>query len=385
MKYLNIEDTKLKDFGALYTAKEISGQPELWEKIFEKLLREKDGISEFLDEALLTSQKIMLTGAGTSAYIGCSVEGLLQRNFGITTLSIPTTHLVSHPQDYFEKARPTLMISFARSGNSPESMAAVSLADSHIDRCFHLIITCSEEGDLANYKSKNKSLVFLLPPDSNDKSLAMTGSYSGMLLTALLIGNYKRLEGQRKIVQAIMDYGNNILGNSVIDEITKMASLDFKRAVFLGSGPLYGTAMESHLKLQELTDGEIVCKNDSYLGFRHGPKAVVDHTTLLIYYFSNKEDVLRYETDLVVGMDVGKKPLGQIGMSVKSIDKIQIDRSIAVGGGDSYDVPEEYLAVCFILFGQLLGFFKSLDLKLQPDSPSKSGAISRVVKGVIIY
>jgi D-galactosamine 6-phosphate deaminase/isomerase len=385
MKCLNIDDSELKDRGALHTAKEISGQPELWGGIFEKLLAEKDGLSEFLDEVLPTSKKIILTGAGTSAYIGHSIEGLLQRNFGVTTLSIPTTHLVSHPKDYFEKTTPTLMISFARSGNSPESMAAVSLADSHIEQCFHLIITCSKEGELANYKSKNKRLVFLLPPDSNDRSLAMTGSYSGMLLTALLMGNYKRIEGQRNIVKTIMAYGKTILGNKVIEEIGKTASLDFKRAVFLGSGPLYGTAMESHLKLQELTDGEIVCKNDSYLGFRHGPKAVVDHTTLLVYYFSNQEDVLRYETDLVIGMGVGKKPLSQIGISVRAIDKIQIEKSIVLGKADPFEVPEEYLAVCFILFGQLLGFFKSLNLNLQPDSPSKSGAISRVVKGVVIY
>lgn len=385
MKYLNIEEADLKASGALCTAKEIAGQPKLWNSIFEKMLNEKDEISSFFDKVLHTSKKIILTGAGTSSYIGHSIEGFIQRKFGITTLSVPTTHLVSHPQDYFEKTKPTLMVSFARSGNSPESLAAVTLADSHIDECFHLIITCSEEGDLAKYQSKGRHYVFLLPPESNDKSLAMTGSYSGMLLSALLLGNYKNLDAQRKIVQAIMGYANVILEGSPLKEIEKVARLNFNRAVFLGSGPLYGTAMESHLKLQELTDGAIVCKNDSYLGFRHGPKAVVDENTLLVYYFSNSNDVLRYEIDLVAGMSVGKKPLGQIGVSTKPMDKALIDNAIVLGHGDSNEVPEAYLAVCYILFGQLLGFFKSLDLKLEPDSPSKSGAISRVVQGVTIY
>lgn len=44
-----------------------------------------------------------------------------------------------------------------------------------------------------------------------------------------------------------------------------------------------------------------------------------------------------------------------------------------------------FVSVCTILVGQLLGFFKSLDLGLHPDSPSLSGAISWVVNGVTIY
>lgn len=385
MKYLNIEEADLKANGALCTAKEIAGQPKLWSRVWEKLLEEKDEMGSFFENVLQVSKKIILTGAGTSSYIGYSIEGSVQRKFGITTMSVPTTHLVSHPQDYFEKAVPTLLVSFARSGNSPESLAAVNLADSHIDQCFHLIITCSEEGELAKYRSKGRHFVFLLPPESNDKSLAMTGSYSGMLLAALLMSDYKNIEDQEKTVRAIMAYANTILGDDLLKEVKKVVQLDFTRAVFLGSGPLYGTAMESHLKLQELTDGAVVCKNDSYLGFRHGPKAVVDENTLLIYYFSNSEDVLRYEIDLVTGMSVGKKPLGQIGVSTKPMDKVLIDKTIVLGEGGSDQVPEEYLAVCYIVFGQLLGFFKSLALKLEPDSPSKSGAISRVVQGVTIY
>lgn len=385
MKYLNIEENKLKSLGAIHTAKEIAGQPELWGGILDKLLSEKGSIDAFFDKVLRSTKKIILTGAGTSSYIGHSVEGAMQRNFGITTVSVPTTHLVSHPQDYFEKTTPTLMISFARSGNSPESLAAVALADSYTDTCSHLIITCNKDGHLAKYKSKGNYLVFLLPPDSNDKSLAMTGSYSGMLLAALLLSDYGNINDRSDIVRTIVGYGETILSGKTLKDIEKIAGLDFKRAVFLGSGPIYGTAMESHLKLQELTDGTIVCKNDSYLGFRHGPKAVVDGNTLLIYYFSNKENVLRYEVDLVAGMAIGKKPLMQIGITEKPLDKVSIDKTIVLGREDAVDVPEEYLSVCYILFGQLLGFFKSLDLRLEPDSPSKSGAISRVVQGVTIY
>lgn len=384
MKYLNLEEEDLKARCGLHTAKEIAGQPQLWFKIFDKLVKEQHGIGTFLDRVLDQSKKIILTGAGTSAYIGYSVEGALQRNWGITTTSVPTTHLVSHPQDYFERATPTLMVSFARSGNSPESLAAVAMADNHIDTCFHLIITCSAKGELANIASKNESLVFLLPPESNDKSLAMTGSYSGMLLAILLLADYRNMHANYAYVQTLVGYGGTMLG-SALGVVEKVAQKDFKRAVFLGSGPLYGTATESHLKLQELTDGGVICKNDSYLGFRHGPKAVVDESTLMVYYFSNNEDVLRYELDLVTAMAIGKKPLSQIGISSMDVKVPTLDQLVVLDTGNMAKLPEEYLSVCYILFGQLLGFFKSLHLHLQPDAPSKSGAISRVVQGVKIY
>lgn len=383
MKYLNIDEAILKESGAFFTAKEISEQPELWMNIFEKVVAEKAEIMSFLDDVLKKTKKIILTGAGTSGYIGYSIEGVFQRRNKITTISIPTTHLVSHPQDYFDPKLPTLLVSFARSGNSPESVAAVKLADKYCDECYHLVITCDTEGNLAKHNFKNNSYVFILPSEANDKSLAMTGSYSGMLLSALLINDIKKIASIREIVETLQIYGQKILG-VYLETIKKVACLPFKRAVFLGSGPQYGTAMESHLKLQELSDGQVICKNDSYLGFRHGPKAVVDRDTLVVYYFSNRKDVFRYERDLVISMENGNKPLFQLGISEGVLDDINIDEKIILSN-ESKLISEEYLCVSNILLGQLLGYYKSLSIGLNPDSPSQSGAISRVVQGVTIY
>ncbi len=138
-----------------------------------------------------------------------------------------------------------------------------------------------------------------------------------------------------------------------------MASLDFKRVVFLGSGPFYGTATESHLKLQELTDGIIICKNDSYLGFRHGPKAVTDEKTLIVFIFSNDPFVLQYEKDLVLSMRKGKKPFSTIGIFENAVDGLEFDLKIQLGS-PGYSLDEELLTVCDILPAQLLGFYKSI-------------------------
>jgi tagatose-6-phosphate ketose/aldose isomerase len=383
MKYLNINEKVLKKAGAIHTAKEISGQPELWSSIFDKVILENDEIGSFLDFVFKNTKKIVLTGAGTSAYIGHSIQGFLQRKSNVTTVSVPTTHLVSHPRDYFETSVPTLLISFARSGNSPESVAAATLADKFCEQCYHLIITCNPDGNLAKFKFKDNGYVFILPPEADDQSLAMTGSYSGMLLSALLFGDIVNVNSLRTTIDALKCYGNAFL-TKYLEQIEEVAALPFTRAIFLGSGPQYGTGMESQLKVQELTDGKIICKNDSYLGFRHGPKAVVDNETLLVYYFSNKKEVLQYEKDLVNGMSEGKIPLYQIGVAESRIEDISIDLQIVLSDNDT-SISEEYLAVTNILLGQILGFYKSLNCGLSPDSPSVSGAISRVVHGVIIY
>jgi tagatose-6-phosphate ketose/aldose isomerase len=204
-----------------------------------------------------------------------------------------------------------------------------------------------------------------------------------MLLAALLICDIEVLNSREFTLKALQDYGTKLLTDHR-EAIRKIAELPFTRAVFLGSGPQFGTATESHLKLQELTDGKVICKNDSFLGFRHGPKAVVDEHTLMVYYMSNSREVLRYEQDLVYGMNEGKKPLYQVGISERSIDSLPLDQLLELTDNSEH-IEESYLAVATILFGQMLGFYKSLQLNLQPDSPSASGAISRIVKGVTIY
>jgi tagatose-6-phosphate ketose/aldose isomerase len=383
MEYFKITEGELASSGALHTAREIWNQPSVWAGTFEKFSGEKKGIKRFRDEALGRCRKIILAGAGTSAYIGNSLEGVFQRHTGITTVSVPTTHLVTHPGDYLDPGLPVLVISFARSGNSPESVAAVRRIDRTCRECFHLVITCDEEGQLARYESRHHKLNFVLPPESNDKSLAMTGSYTGMMLAGLLFARFDQLDTLEGQVTRLVNSGRKII-TRYGDTLRQIASLDFERAVFLGSGPLYGTSMESSLKLQELTDGTIICKNDSFMGFRHGPKAVVNEKTIVIFLLSNNRSVQRYEQDLVRSMQRGKKAMMLIGVSESPVSGMELDSNI-IFGDPAAASDEEFLAICSVLPAQMLGLFKSLALGLQPDSPSVSGAISRVVEGVVIY
>lgn len=376
-----IEQSLLK--GGVYTEREIWGQPYLWQKVYEKVQNEKHELLSFLKDA--TSNKnlnIYLTGAGSSAFIGLSLIGTYKRNLKKQTTAVATTDMVTHPDDFLYSDVPLLLISFARSGNSPESIAAVRLADQLCSKVYHLIITCDASGDLANYTSDSSSYKFILPAEANDKSLAMTGSYSGMLLAGLLIARINEIEKLEKQVTVLRKYGSKLLGQS--ESFRLIAGSNFERAVFLGSGPLYGTATESHLKLQELTDGRVICKKDSFLGFRHGPKVVIDHKTLVFLLFSNQSYVLNYEIDLLKELKSGPKPIFMGGMIESGAFNVDLD-NLFVLSETGVQLDEDFLPVCFVLPAQMIGFYKSLQLGFDPDMPSKSGTISRVVKGVVIY
>lgn len=204
MKYLDYHIEELESIGGIHTAREICSQPELWGKTYLRLVEEKDPILKFLEKVWENEcPYIVLTGAGTSAFIGEALVGIFQRELGIQCRAIGTTDIITHPENYFIPNRPTLLISFARSGDSPESVAAVRLAKEHCDDLYELNITCNKDGELAKNAGHKNSYVFLLPEETNDKSLAMTSSFSSMLLAGLLILNMKEIGQMGPLVKKV--------------------------------------------------------------------------------------------------------------------------------------------------------------------------------------
>ncbi len=365
------------------TKREIEGQPELWNIVFRQLLADERRIKKFLSPLFeLKNLQVILTGAGSSAFVGEAAQGLVQKNTGCTTRAIATTDLVTHPELFFPKDdSPVLLVSFARSGNSPESIEAVNLADKFCNNIFHLVITCNKEGKLYKYTRANTetTLAVLLPEEANDKSLAMTGSFTSMLLCILLLSYNLEIAELRNQFERVVRQGKFLLHN--FNKLKKLTHLPFERVVFLGSGPMLGIARECHLKLQELTDGQIICKHDSFLGFRHGPRAVTNEKTLVVYLFSSSDHVYRYERDLAIS--IGKDPRDILSLSVGRKAEAAINSKLTIDL--EFEANQEFNIVPATIIGQILGYYKSLQLGLNPDNPSVSGAISRVVQGVEIY
>lgn len=370
-----------------HTAKEIHHQPDMWRKEFQQILQKRSIIETFLTENNISKDDdIILTGAGTSAYIGNILTYILPLKGYTNCKAVATTDIITHPESFLSNNKGVVLISFARSGNSPESLAAVEIANNTAKKAVHIIITCNESGTLANISKRNSnSLLVLLPPETNDMSLAMTSSFTTMLVSFLLLMNINSIEEQYGMIKSISESAENMLLKHAY-LIEKIASLDFKRAVFLGSGELKGIAEECHLKLQELTDGKVICKFDTFLGFRHGPKAVIDKDTLIVYLFSTNDFVRQYEKDLVKQINQNNQVVAQIAVSAGKplkVDGVKYDLEVVMD--HTVESAGEYSFIPYVLIGQLLGFYKSIHLGLDPDNPSVSGNIARVVEGVKIY
>lgn len=369
----------------IHTIKEIEGQPHLWISTINSL-KKNEYIKSFLSPLLEKQQlNIVLTGAGSSAFIGESVQHLFHYKTGINGRAISTTTLVTHFKYFIESEIPLLLISFGRSGNSPESIAAVEIAESLCKEVHHIAITCNKNGKLAKKVTElPNGLVITLPPESEDQGLAMTGSFTSMALTAAYIADLNN-NGHGSILKNIASSAEKVIG-SCSSELEKLSWENFDRIVFLGSGPLLAIAKESHLKVQELTDGRVVGKYDSFLGFRHGPKAVVNNDTVLVFLFSTEQDVFRYEKDLaeqIMNDGVAKSCIG-VFCNQQQAESLELDQKI-VFELDKNSQESEYHLMVYVIPAQILAFYKSLDLGLDPDSPSKNNAISRVVKGVKLY
>ena len=383
-KFLGIDSGALKQKCGLLTAREIVQQPKIWGAVQALLEKSNNEIVAFLEPLIMDKNaRIILTGAGTSSFIGECLAPLMLNNLSQRVEAISTTNLVSGPQHYFQKDVPTLLVSFARSGNSPESVAAVDLADQCVDNIYHLIITCNEDGQL--YKQsidQKKSKVLLLPNETHDRGFAMTSSFTSMLLSAASI--FGVIDSSAKSIAAISN-STAALINDALPVLNNLVSRKFERVVYLGSNELKGLAQEAALKLLELSDGRVVGLFDSPLGFRHGPKTVVNEKTLIVLFVSNDPYTRQYDLDLLRELRTDNRAGQVLVLSAKDdiANTAQDDSNIYVRGLAAKNDLE--LALPYVVFAQIFAFLQSLSLGITPDTPSMSGTVNRVVKGVTIY
>jgi tagatose-6-phosphate ketose/aldose isomerase len=365
------------------TLREIQHQPACWKKTYEIIRAARPAIEDFLSafNANAAERQVIITGAGTSAYSGIVLESIIRKDTQAWVRAVATTDLIIEPDSYFKPGVATLLVSFARSGDSPESKAAIDLADQSASLVSHLIITCNVNGRIAAKRNDANALVIFLPDETNDRGLAMTSSFTNMLLAGILTFAWKHIGDVEKQVAALMRCGDKIL-NECAGGIEKISKSGFRQAVFLGSGSLTGIAQESKLKLLELTVGEVVCHHESFVAFRHGPIAVMNDDTLLVYLFSSDPYIQKYERDLVNSLHKGKFKLG---ISQHPVAGVSVDQALVFGDAAGDDLCAELLPVCAVLPGQMLGYFTSLHIGLNPDAPCTDGSYSRVVQGVNIY
>ncbi|AIM24555.1 SIS domain-containing protein [Melissococcus plutonius] len=379
---------QLEQLGAEITTREIKQQPQLWKETFINYGEIMEGITNFLEEIKQESKgkvRVIFTGAGTSQYVGDTLVPYLNSHGDHQNYifeSRGTTDIVSAPYDYLIADETILLVSFARSGNSPESVAAIELTNQLIKSAYHLVITCAPNGDLAKMAQKDSnSFLFLMPAASNDQGFAMTGSFTCMTLAGLLIFDQTALEMKEKYIQTVAALGKEVVKREA--EIQKWLADDFERIVYLGSGSLAGLTREAQLKILELTAGKIATIYDSSIGFRHGPKSFINNQTLVFGFIQNDSYTQLYDLDILNEIENDGIAKKVVGISQKQENRLtaecfELDT-------EKITLPEGYLALVYIMVAQTIALLTSVKVKNTPDRPSATGTVNRVVKGVTIH
>jgi tagatose-6-phosphate ketose/aldose isomerase len=362
--------------GYFHTLREILQQPATWLDTCARVLANGQALGELADGI----QSLALTGSGSSLFACECVTPVLRKELGVTAEAIGAGVLVTDGIAALPSGRPGLLVSVARSGDSPESGAAVSLVRGAEPQMRQLAITCNAAGHLATtYRDDDRVRVILLDDRVNDRSVAMTSSVTNMVLAARFLGMWRAPERYRRLCERLSRACGEIL-ESGLAALPRVTATGFRRAVFLGSGSRFGAARESALKMLEMTAGHVSTLCETYLGVRHGPLSYVDDDTIIVCFFASDPLLRAYESDLI--RELNRKRLGMakviVGENVPA--ELLRDGDTVIECRGLAEIGDENAPVLDVVVGQLLATFRCLGEGLRPDSPSEHGVINRVVE-----
>ena len=369
-----------KSRGLLYTPAEIAQQPQTWQATHRAFSEARGELANFLRAAREECWTVFLVGAGTSDYIGRSLAPLLRQQWQTEVMAVASTDLLEGREDYLVEGKKYLWISFSRSGDSPEGVATLEQALASCANVRHLVVSCNPAGRMVSVaKGSQNALAVVLDDAVNDRSLAMTSSFTNMLLFGQLLANLWTPEGFDDTLQHMTAAAEYVLqaGSYLAEELAAERN---RMACFVGAGALAGAAKESGLKLTELTGGRVVALTETTLGLRHGPMSALNQETVFTAYVSGGEKRRKYDVDLV--REVSAKDVVDTIVCVGTEEK-EADHSLYCDA--FHGIGDAYRPLVDVIFGQLLGLFSSIELGLKPDSPSPAGVISRVVPRFTIY
>lgn len=382
---LSYSAAQRQELGLVHTPAEIAQQPESFADTFARVVArapEVERAFRHVDAVRGGRAQLLLLGAGTSHFVGESVASALRLGWGCPVEAIPTTDLVTHHEELLLAGTPYVSISFSRSGNSPESVAALELLMRREPAVPQLVVTCNAQGAMAAQAASAHALSLVLSDAVNDRGLAMTSSFSNMAIAGLTLAHLRRLDEFEATLPRIQRACASLL--ELADALCeRLAAEGCERCCFLGSGTLSGVARESALKVTELSGGLVTAFSESFLGVRHGPLSAVDERTLLVALLSSEPRVRRLELDLL--REVRAKKLTSRVVACSPCAEPELGELTDAVLTPAEALPDRLRAPVDVVFAQLLGMYLAIAHGLAPDSPSPGGVIQRVVSGVTLY
>ena len=375
---------ELTELGAQITTAEIAQQPELWRDTLNIYRENKEAIEAFLAEARAMGEgrlSVVFTGAGTSDYVGDTCAPYL-RHWGFSRLLNAPKKLECYTAGVGMIGWAVyLIVEVFNDGILMKNfLAAVAVAKELVHNVKFLNITCAPEGKLAVESADDPNALTLLIPRANDKGFAMTGSYTCMTLLSTLIFDEASDEQKAEWVETIAKMGEEVIARE--SEVADYLAGDFNRVTYLGSGSFGGLAQESQLKILELAHGLVATSYDTSMGYRHGPKSFVDDKTLVFVFVNNDAYTRQYDIDIL--NEIGGDKIAQHTVAVQQDGATVYEgESFTFKGYEA--LPEGYLALPFVMFAQAISLLNSVRVGNTPDTPSPTGTVNRVVKGVTIH
>jgi D-galactosamine 6-phosphate deaminase/isomerase len=367
--------------GYLHTFREICQQPATWLQTSELMISQ----SASLRSTMADIRSLTLTGSGSSEYAGECLRMTLQAELGIEVQTLGGGVLLVHGARALSPSRPGLMVSLARSGDSPESAGTLSLMLKTQPEIRHLILTCNEAGKLATaFRGDPRVSVITLREETNDRGLVMTSSFTNLVLGARFLGLLENPERYRIICQALSRIASELIQERC-GNLADVAKAPFKRVLFLGSGARFGAAREAALKMLEMTAGRVTTMSETYLGVRHGPMSYVNDDTLVVSFLSSDPTLRAYEADLLRELDQKRLGLRKVIVGEEVPGKLVQENDVVLECAGLAQIGDENFPVIDVLAAQLLAFFRCLEMGLRPDSPSEDGVINRVVQTFHLY
>jgi tagatose-6-phosphate ketose/aldose isomerase len=386
---LALSPTEKAERGVEHTPREIGQQPGTWVTTFDRLQARQKDLQSFLADAGVTGTRaekptVFLIGAGTSDYIGQSLHHLLRSRWQCEVFPVASTSLLTDFPEYVLRDRRYLWLSFSRSGDSPEGVAVLERALAKYPQIGHILITCNANGRMSQaVQGRSNCFSIVLDDATNDRGLAMTSSFTNMVLAGQILAHTGSLGEYEPILRALISGTEGLLPRAAT-LASELSRNGYQRACFVGSGVLAGAALECALKLLELTAGKVQTMSQATLALRHGPMAALNRDTLFVGLISSQPQRRQYELDLL--REVGSKDLVRTRVAVATDpDRLRAEADFVLTPGSADPIPDLYRPVLDVIFGQLLGLFASLQFGLKPDVPSPNGTISRVVQNVDIY
>jgi tagatose-6-phosphate ketose/aldose isomerase len=367
--------------GYFHTLGEICQQPSTWLRTCELMRSRAADLRSFVAGI----SALTLTGSGSSEYAGDCVRAALQNELGLIVLAIGGGVVLAHGGRALPPGRPGLMVSLARSGDSPESVGAVDLMLRTQPEIRHLILTCNRAGGLAmKHQGNSRATVITLGDETNDRGLVMTSSFTNLVLAARFLGSMGTPERYQAICQQLSRTASDLI-QEYLHVLAETAKARFTRVLFLGSGARFSGAREAALKMLEMTAGRVGTMCETYLGLRHGPMSYVNEDTLVVCFLSSDSMLRAYEADVLRELDQKQLGLMKVILGEAIPDELVRNHDVAIECEGLKVLGDDNCPVIDVVAGQLLAFFRCLAENLRPDSPSENGVINRVVQSFSLH